>query len=49
MPYPLLEPVALLFGAVHVVTLLLDSKINWWELGHLPLLYNCMRNSKIEL
>ena len=36
-------------GAIHVVTLLLDSKIIWQELGPLSLLHNCMRISKIEL
>jgi hypothetical protein len=36
-------------GAIHVVTLLLDSKIIWRESGPLPLLHNCVWNSKIEL
>ena len=49
LPRPLLELAALLFGAIHVVTLLLDPKIIWRELGPLPPLYNCERNSKIEL
>ena len=40
---------ALLLGAIHVVILLLDSKIIWRESGPLPLLHNCVRNSKIEL
>ena len=35
--------------AVHMVTLLLDPKTNWRESGPLPLLYNCVQNSKIEL
>ena len=40
---------ALLFGAIHVVTLLLDSEIIWRESGPLPLLHNCVQNSKFEL
>ena len=40
LSHPLLEPVALLFGAVHMVTLLLDSKIIWRELGPSHFLHN---------
>jgi hypothetical protein len=40
LPRPLLEPAALLFGAVHMVTLLLDPKINWRESGPSHFLYN---------
>ena len=39
LPRPLLEPAALLFRAIHVVTLLLDSKIIWQESG-LSFLHN---------
>ena len=45
----LLELAALLFRSHHVITLLLDSKIIWWESGPFSLHHNCMRNSKIEL
>ena len=36
-------------GAIHMVTLPLDPKIIWQELGPLPLPHNCVQNSKIEL
>ena len=40
LPRPLLEPAALLFGAIHVVTLLLEPEIIWRESGHSPFLHN---------
>jgi hypothetical protein len=40
LPRPLLEPAALLFGAIHVVTLILDSEIIWWESGPSTFLHN---------
>ena len=40
LPRPLLELAALLFGAIHVVTLLLEPKIIWRESGPSPFLHN---------